>query len=478
MKRYLALSLLTLATVGCDAMTAHTDVVARVGTHELTVDETVDMIAGNPQVPARRDVVRSLVDLWIDYTLVATAAADDSTFAELDVEPLIRPYVQQQTFAQLRDEVMTADTVVSDEELEEFYATEAPGLRMKARHILVTYPSDATAEQRDSVRALAEELQDRAAAGEDFSALAREYSDDQATRPDGGDLGWFERGNMVEPFEEAAFALEVGEVSEVVETPFGLHIIKVDDREVPSLDDMRDEFRTQMVNERRQASLDDYVESVRADRSFEVREGAQEVARSLASEPSTPLRGRAASRELVTWDGGALTAQELVRVFRGMPQPQRAQFERMADERIDQVLRDVATNELIMEDAVDRGITVPEAEKDSIRQLIRDQMTRMARNAGLVGPPQEGETQAEAVDRRVGAYLDSVLAGQAQLLPLGSLSFALREHEDWRVFDSAIAEAVEQIEERRAPAQGSVPQAPSEPADTSAAPAAAPDTGG
>ena len=461
MKRYLALVLVATAGAGCDAMTAHTDVVARAGQHELMVDETVALMTTSPQIPAQTDVVRSLADLWIDYTILASMAAEDTTFAQLDVEPLLRPYVQQQTFAQLREQVMTTDTVVSDEELAELYATQAPGLRVKARHILVTYPEGATDAQRDSVRELAEQIQDRAAAGEDFSALAAEYSDDQSNAQQGGDLGWFERGQMVGPFEDVAFDLEVGEVSEVVETPYGLHVIKLDDREAPSLDEVADEFRAQVVSERRQASLDDYVESVRAERSLTVTDAAQEVARDLADDPSTQLRGRAGERELVTWDGGALTARELVRVFRGMPPRQRTQYASMTDERMAQVLQDVATNELILENATERGITVPEAERDSVGQVIREQVARLARQAGLTGEPQEGETQADAVQRRVRSYLSSVLSGQQQLLPLGSLSFALREQRDWRIFDSGVSEVVEQVEGQRSGGQGAMPPAPS-----------------
>ena len=471
MKRYLALALIITAVAACDAMTAHTDVVARAGQYELTVDEAVDLMTTSPQIPAQADVVRSLGDLWIDYTILAAVAAEDSTFAQLDMEPLLQPYVQQQTFAQLREQVMTTDTVIGEEELAALYATEAPGTRVKARHILLTYPEEATDAQRDSVRALAEEIQARAESGEDFSALAAEYSDDQSNAQQGGDLGWFERGEMVGPFEEAAFDLEVGDVSEVVETPYGLHVIKVDDREAPSFDEVADDFRSQMISERRQASLDEYVESVRGDRGLTVTEDAQEVARNLADDPSTPLRGRAAERELVTWEGGALTARELVRVFRGMPPRQRSQYANMPDEQMAQVLRDVATNELILEDAADRGITVSETEQDSVRQMIREQVAQLAGQAGLRGEPQEGETQAEAVERRVRSYLSAVLSGQQQLMPLGSLSFALRQERDWRMFDAGIAAVVEEVEARSAGSQGAMPPPP-----TGQAPA--PDTTG
>lgn len=479
MKRYLALALLTLVAAGCDAMTAHTDVVARAGNHELTVNETVELLAPNQRIPARDEIVRSVVDLWVDFTILASMGAEDSTFAQLDVEPLLRPYVQQQTFTQLREQVMTADTVITDEELRELYETEAPGVRVKARHILLTFPEEATDAQRDSVFALAEEVRERAASGEDFSALAREYSDDQGTAQQGGDLGWFQRGAMVEPFENAAFALEVGGVSEVVESPFGLHIIKVDDRETRSFEEAAEQFRSDVIDQRRQASLNEYVESVRAEREMEIREGAEEVARDLADQPSNPLRGRAATRELVTWEGGAVTARDMTRLFRGMPPQQRLQFAELSDEQMASTLRDVATNQMILASAVERGITVPEEEQDSVRQLIREQVTDMAQEAGFLGAPQEGETAAEAVERRVRSYLSGVLSGQAQILPLGSLSFVLREQRDWRIFDAGISAAAEELEEARSSgAQGAPPQGAT-PAPTGQAPQPQPaDTGG
>jgi parvulin-like peptidyl-prolyl isomerase len=464
MKRYPAVLMLALGTLGCDAMTSHTGLVARVGQHELTVTESAELMAGNPQIPAQTEVVGSVADLWVDYTILAELMAEDSTLAELDLTSMVRPYAERQKFMQLREQVVTTDTAIADEELAQLYEEQAPGTRVRARHILLSVPSGADDAVRDSVQALADQLQQQAAEGADFAALAQEYSDDRGSGEQGGDLGWFQRGRMVQPFEEAAFALEPGEVSDVVETPFGLHIIKLEERESPAMDESRaEEFRQQLIGQRQQASLNEYVEGLRGPAGMEVQTGAADVVRGLAEDPAERLAGRAGSRELVSWDGGELTAQEFADVLRRLPPQQRAQYAAAADEPIENLLRDVATNELVLQDADERGITVPQEEQDSIRELIREQLAQVAQDAGLSGAPQEGESEPEAVERRVQTLLQGILSGRRNLLPLGALPYVLREESEWHVYERAFPQVVEEVEQRRADNAAQIPQRPATP---------------
>jgi peptidyl-prolyl cis-trans isomerase D len=99
--------------------------------------------------------------------------------------------------------------------------------QVRARHILVRVDETASEEDRNAARAEAEALLRRVQAGEDFAALAREHSDDEGSAVRGGDLGFFPRGRMVDAFEEAAFGLQDGQVTEeLVQSQFGFHIIK------------------------------------------------------------------------------------------------------------------------------------------------------------------------------------------------------------------------------------------------------------
>ncbi len=145
---------------------------------------------------------------------------------------------------------------VTAEEVEAFY-NENPTMfaqpeQVHARHILMTAAADAPSEDRVKASAAAAVARDRALAGEDFAELAKELSQGPSA-PNGGDLGFFARDRMVKPFADAAFALDVGQVSEVVQTQFGYHVIKVEEKRAAttmSLEESREPIE-QMIRENR-----------------------------------------------------------------------------------------------------------------------------------------------------------------------------------------------------------------------------------
>ncbi len=112
------------------------------------------------------------------------------------------------------------------EENKEKYRHEA---EVHARHILFNLKQDAPEEEVSKVRAEAEKVLAEAKKGKNFTELAKKYSQDPSAAQNGGDLGYFTRGKMIAPFSEAAFSMKPGEISDLVRSPFGFHIIKVED---------------------------------------------------------------------------------------------------------------------------------------------------------------------------------------------------------------------------------------------------------
>lgn len=439
------------------AVTSHTDVLARAAGHEFTVDQAASLVAPYREVPAQRDVVDALSNLWVDYTLLATAAAQDSTLATVDLEPLLRPFMDQSVVWKLRERVIQIDTTMTDEQLQELYETEQPALEVRARHILLRLAADATPAVRDSVMNLARSLQQRAAGGEDFAELARQYGQDGSAQQ-GGDLGFNRRGGWIPDFEEVAFALEPGEVSDVVETPFGLHIIKVEERRQPPFEEVKEGYRAEAQRDRETKAEEEYITSLTDTMAIEVQEGAAENAREMVRSPDLSLRGRAASRSLVRFKNGALTASEFLDVVRTWPAQTRGQFVAANDDQIGQVLEGIARNEILVNEASRQGLEVTEAEADSLREQTRFSMRVAAVNAGLTSiQPQEGETMPQAIDRKVRAFLEGLLKGEMQAYPLGPVSYALRNQFNGEVFERSFDAVVARIEAMRPPLPPSTP---------------------
>lgn len=466
----------TLVSAGCgkfgEAMTSHTDIVARAAGKELRVEDAAQLLASNPQVPADPQVVQALAEIWTDYILLATAVAEDTSLSAIDLETLIRPAREQMLMDKLRAQVIQADTSFSDEEIARRWATDGPGVEISARHILLRAPADATPEQRDSVRALAESLQQRAAAGEDFATLATEHSQDPGSAARGGDLGFFGRGRMVAPFEEAAFALQPGEVSDVVESPFGFHIIKLEDRRQPELGEQRQEFRDFLIQRAQEEAETAYLDSLAAEADVQVQPGGVAVVREIAARPNTALRGRAAERVIASYRGGQFTSGDFAEFIRTQPAQMQAAFSTAGDDQLETVVEQLARREVLLAQIRERGISLTREEEDQLRQQARTAIRQVVEGTGFGGGPQ-GPVSAETIESRVQALLEAGVAGQVQLVPLGAMGSALRALYPNETNDGTFPQVVERLEAIRAsqPAQadprmqpqGAQPQVPPQP---------------
>lgn len=149
------------------------------------------------------------------------------------------------------------DVVLNDKALQELYDRSKEEIH--ARHILIQHKdvsrSQATRDRNDALL-ITGQIMERLNKGESFEDLANEFTEDPSGKDNGGDLGWFGWGRMVDAFQKAAFALEVGEVSNIIETPFGFHIIKLEGRRDKNLGTLEEE-RKNLQRELRRSKSDD-----------------------------------------------------------------------------------------------------------------------------------------------------------------------------------------------------------------------------
>lgn len=160
---------------------------------------------------------------------VSVSDKDVKEYYDANKERFREPERATIQYAHVKSERYAGQIAPSNDEIQAYYDAHAADYHkpeeVRASHILFKLPPGATGEQKGAVRARAAEVLAKIRAGGDFAALAREHSED-STAAQGGDLGFFPRGQMVKPFEDAAFALAPGAVSDVVESNFGFHIIR------------------------------------------------------------------------------------------------------------------------------------------------------------------------------------------------------------------------------------------------------------
>ena len=176
---------------------------------------------------------------------------------------------------ELIDQEITSKVAVTEEESKAYYAGNQQLFKqpeqIKASHILIKVDAKADEAQKTEARKKIEEVQQKLKDGGDFAELAKEYSEGPSG-PKGGDLGYFRRGQMVKPFEDAALALKPNEISEIVETRFGYHLIKVYDNKperVMTYEEVKDRIMQRMKQQKIEKDAIQYVDKLKKDAKLE-----------------------------------------------------------------------------------------------------------------------------------------------------------------------------------------------------------------
>jgi peptidyl-prolyl cis-trans isomerase C len=179
------------------------------------------------------------------------------------------------TVQQFIDKKFVQKVTVSEKETKVYYDANQAAFKqpeqVKASHILIKVGPKADEPQKAAARKKIEEIQQRVKKGEDFAALAKELSEGPSSAK-GGDLGYFRKGQMMKSFEEAAFTLKPGEVSDIVETSFGYHLIKLVDKKPErtiAYEDIKDKIQAYLKQKKVREQVDPYVTDLRGKAKIE-----------------------------------------------------------------------------------------------------------------------------------------------------------------------------------------------------------------
>ena len=201
-----------------------------------------------------------------DGEMAYARALADMGFSEEGLKNQIRDGLAVKA---LIDDKVTRHISLSDSQVRAFY-DENPDLfrqpeQVRASHILIQVPENADQEKKAEALAAIQALKARIENGEDFAVLAMENSD-CPSKAKGGDLGFFGREQMVKPFSDAAFALQPGQMSDVVETRFGYHLIRVTERKEEQtlpFNDVKEAIASRLRQEQEGKKIDDYIENLK-----------------------------------------------------------------------------------------------------------------------------------------------------------------------------------------------------------------------
>ena len=173
----------------------------------------------------------------------------------------------QMTLQEFLDQELLSRLQVTDEDLEKAYSEDKTAT---VRHILFMTRGKSE-EEKAEIKAKAEQVLARARAGEDFVELVKQFSEDEGSVANGGLYTEFERGRMVKPFEEAAFELPIDTISDLVETTYGYHIIKIIDRqkETKPFEEVKDSLSQKLQQTKRRDVYNSYLDELKENANYQ-----------------------------------------------------------------------------------------------------------------------------------------------------------------------------------------------------------------
>jgi hypothetical protein len=473
MKRNIALAAVAAFTLSAcsglrDALNAHTDWVARAESAELSVAK-LSTLLGKSRAPIRKDIAKSIANVWVDYQLLGHAAAHNDSLADpKEIDEAMWPAIANLK-ARKWYNVVSKNWGVEDSSAAKRQWDS--GQMLAADHILLLTQGQSDA-QKAVTRKRIDAIRARLTAA-NFAQIAKDSSQDQQSARQGGSLGIFPRGSMVPEFEKALIALKPGEISPVIQTQYGYHIIHR-----PTYDQVKTQLLSASKGRSVAVAESTYLARIEQAGKIEVKKGAVATVRALGNDPDAFRRDNTV---LATSTAGKFTTSRLVGWLETLPPQARVldQIKQSPDSLIVQLVRNFVKNELVLKQADSAKIQIDSAELNQLHASFTNAIRSAWNQLGITpksladSAKTEGDREKLAA-RRIDDYVTRMVQEQAPFVPVPTpVSNVLRQKYKYSFNDAGFDRVVQEAAKIRNSADSArtsqqpssaVPLSPAQPA--------------
>lgn len=422
-----------------DALTAHVDTVARAGGQELTVQRLSQMMAAS-NAPARKDVALAIANIWVNYQLLGEAAANgDSMNSQKMIDDGMWAQIAQIRLKKLFAAVSKSTPAFDTSSYEKHYND---GDLLAARHILVAVKRGAAKPAEIEAARQKAAMIAKQATQANFAALAKKYSDDPGTKENGGDLGVFQKGQMVPEFQAGVLSLKPGQISGPIQSDFGFHIIM---RE--TWPDAKDKFSKSYAQVANQQAESTYGANLEKAAKITIKPEAAKTVRAIAADLDAYRDDRTT---VATSNKVDMTGAKVAKWMAAYPaQTQiREKLQQLPDSVMGLFAKQLIVNEMMLMAADSAKIGLDSGEKAGIRQVFVNSVWASYNGLGVAPASlaDSGKTvsaREKIAAARIEKFMDALLANKAQFVDVSEpVSRALHAKFDARVVTAGIDRAV------------------------------------
>jgi parvulin-like peptidyl-prolyl isomerase len=449
MKRTFAIAAAAALTLSAcsnlkDALNAHTSWVARAGSAELSVTRLATLL-GKSRAPIRKDIAKSIANVWVDYQLLGVAAAHNDSLADTKlIDEAMWPAIANLKAKKWYDIVSKTWGVEDTTAAQRQWAS---GDILAADHILLLTQNMNDA-QKVEVKRKIDAIRAKVNSA-NFAATAKANSQDTQTAPKGGSLGIFPKGTMVPEFEKALQALKPGEISPVIQTNYGFHIIRR-----PTYDQVRSQLLVASRGRSVAVAESTYLANLEKAGKIEVKKDAAATLKAIANDPDAYRRDNTV---LATSTAGKFTASRMVGWLETYPPNARIidQIKQAPDSVLISIVKRLANNELVLKQADSAKITMDSAEIGQLHSSFVNAVKQAWSQLGITPPALQDSAKSDGdreklAAKRIDDYFERLVQEKTPFVSVPTpVANVLRMKFSYAFNDAGFDRAVEQASKIR-----------------------------